>query len=157
AREWIGEPSTGSLPSRRLAARLLERAASEAARRAGRSDDHSLRVFKGDTVGPSWDRLLADRESLVWRHVAVARGLLGPWVPALAKAMEEALGPKPSPTEWRRAAASIAAYVAVAPERGLELAQRALAQGLLDRDPGAASAFLWGLPRAADAEPEAAT
>ena len=35
AREWIGEPSTGSLPSRRLAARLLERAAREAARRAG--------------------------------------------------------------------------------------------------------------------------
>jgi eukaryotic-like serine/threonine-protein kinase len=156
AREWIGDPSTGSLPSRRLAARLIERAASEAARRAGQGDDHSLRVFKGDAIAPSWERLLADRESLVWRHLAVARGLLAPWVPALAKEMEDALAPTLSPTEWRRAAASIAAYVAVAPERGLELAQRAVAQGLLDRDPGAAAAFLWGLPRAADAEPEAA-
>ena len=34
--------------------------------------------------------------------------------------------------------------------------QRAVSQGLLERDPGAAAAFLWGLPRAADAEPEAA-
>ena len=156
AREWIGEPSTGSLPARRLAARLMERAATEAARRAGQGDDHSLRVFKGDALAPSWERLLADRESLVWRHLAVARGMLAPWVPALAREMEEALAPGLTPTEWRRAAASIAALVAVAPQRGVELAQRAIAQGLLDRDPGAAAAFLWGLPRSADAEPEAA-
>jgi hypothetical protein len=156
ARDWIGEPSTGSLPARRLAARLIERAAADAARRAAQGDDHSLRVFKGDTVAPSWVRLLADRESLVWRHVAVARGMLAPWVPTLAKEIEDALSPALSPTEWRRAAASMAAQIAVAPERGLEVAQRALAQGLLDRDPGAASAFLWGLPRAADSEPDAA-
>jgi hypothetical protein len=156
AREWIAEGSTGSLPARRLAARLLERAAADAARRAGQGDDHSLRVFKGDAIAPSWERLLADRESLVWRHVAVARGLLSPWSPVLAGQIEQALAPSLSPTEWRRAAASIAALVAVNPTRGVELAQRAIAQGLLDRDPGAAAAFLWGLPRAADAEPEAA-
>ena len=156
AREWIGAPSTGSLPARRLAARLLERAAREAARRAAQGDDHSLRVFKGDTVEQAWERLLADRESLVWRHVAVARGLLAPWVPAFSKAISEALAPTLSPTEWRRAAASIAAYVAVAPERGLDLAGQALSSGLLDWDPGAVAAFVWGLPRAAEAEPEAA-
>jgi hypothetical protein len=156
AREWIGDPSTGSLPSRRLAARLIERAASEAARRAGQGDDHSLRVFKGDALAPSWARLLADRESLVWRHVAVARGLLAPWAPALAKEMDDALSPTLTPTEWRRLAASIAAHVAVAPARGVELAHRAVSSGLLDRDPGVVAAFLWGLPRAADAEPEAA-
>jgi hypothetical protein len=156
AREWIGERSTGSLPARRLAARLIERAAVEAARRAAQGDEHSLRVFKGDTIAQPWARLLADRESLVWRHVAVARGLLAPWAPALAKEIEDALGPSLSPTEWRRAAASMAGQIAVAPERGLEVAQRALSQGLLRRDPGAASAFLWGLPRAADAEPAVA-
>ncbi len=156
AREWFAEASTGSLPSRRLAARLLERAAGEAARRAAQGDDHSLRVFKSDAVAPSWARLFADRESLVWRHVAVARGLLAPWVPEHAKEIDQALAPSLSPTEWRRAAASVAAIVAVAPERGLELAQRALSQGLLDRDPGAVAAFLWGLPRAAATEPEAA-
>ena len=156
AREWIGVPSTGSLPSRRLAARLLERAAREAARCAAYGDEHSLRAFRSDAVAPAWERLLADRESLVWRHVAVARGLLAPWIPALGRATEEALAPSLSATEWRRAAASIAAHIAVAPEAGLALAKRALSQGLLKRDPGAAAAFLWGLPRAAEAEREAA-
>jgi hypothetical protein len=156
AREWIGAPSTGSLPERRLAARLIERAALEAARRAAQGDKHGLRVFKGGAVASAWERLLADRESLVWRHVAVARGLLFPWAPILAKTVEQALSPKLSPTEWRRAAASISALVAVAPERGLELADRALSSGLLDRDPGAIAGFAWGLARAADAEPEAA-
>lgn len=156
AREWIAQPSTGSLPSRRLAARLLERAAREAARRAALGDDHSLRVFNGDAVAPAWERLLADRESLVWRHVAVARGLLSPWVPAHARSVSDALAPSLSPTEWRRAAASIAAGVAVAPEPNLEQATTAISQGLLERDPGAAAAFLWGLARAAEAEPDAA-
>src|SRR5580704_8284014 len=105
AREWIGAPSIGSLPERRFAARLLERAAREAARRAAQGDDHSLRVFKSDAVEQAWERLLADRESLVWRHVAVARGLLAPWVPAFSNAIEGALAPSLSATEWRRAAA----------------------------------------------------
>jgi hypothetical protein len=156
AREWIGAPSIGSLPERRFAARLLERAAREASRRASQGDDHSLRVFRGDTVEQAWDRLLADRESLVWRHVAVARGLLAPWVPALSKAIDAALAPSLSPTEWRRAAASISALAAVAPDRALELTDRALSSGLLKRDPGAVAAFVWGLPRAAEAEPDAA-
>jgi len=155
ARAWIAEASTGSLPSRRLAARLIERAALEAARRASHGDDHSLRVSRSDAVAPAWKRLLADRESLVWRHVAVARGLLAPWDPAHAKGIDEALAPALSPTEWRRAAASIAAYAAVAPGAAVALAKRALAGGLLERDPGASSAFLWGLPRAAEAEPQA--
>jgi hypothetical protein len=156
AREWIAVPSTGSLPSRRLAARLLERAAREASRRAAQGDEHSLRFFKGDVVAPAWHRLLADRESLVWRHVAVARGLLSPWAPSLRRSIDEALAPALSPTEWRRAAASIAASIAVDPEHGRKLADQALEQGLLERDPGAAAAFFWGLPRAAEAEPEEA-
>ncbi|HXX66052.1 MAG TPA: protein kinase [Polyangiaceae bacterium] len=157
AREWVAVPSTGSLPSRRLAARLLERAAREASRRAAQGDEHNLRFFSGDVVAPAWERLLADRESLVWRHIAVARGLLSPWFPELRSAMQSVLDPGLSPTEWRRAAASVAASVAVDPEAGLELADRAISQGLLVRDPGASAALLWGLPRAAEAEPEAAS
>jgi len=156
AREWIALPSIGSLPSRRLAARLLERAAREAARRAAYGDDHSLRAFQSDAVLPAWERLLGDRESLVWRHVAVARGLLAPWIPSFGRAVAKGLDPSMSPTEWRRASSSVAANVAVAPEAALALAQQALAQGLLERDPGAAAAFIWGLPRAAEVEREAA-
>lgn len=156
AREWIATPSTGSLPARRLAARLLERAAREAARRASQGNDHALRVFKSDAVGQAWERLLADRESLVWRHVAVARGLLAPWVPALRKEIDAVLSPSLSPTEWRRASASLAAFVAVSPDEAMELASQALAQGLLTRDSGSAVALAWGIPRAAETEPEAA-
>jgi hypothetical protein len=155
AREWIADPSTGSLPSRRVVARLLERAALEAARRASHGDDHSLRVFRSDAVAPAYKRLLADRESLVWRHVAVARGLLAPWEPAHMRAIEEALAPNLTPTEWRRAAASIAALAAVLPDKAITLTARALSGGLLQRDPGAASAFLWGLARAGEAEKDA--
>jgi hypothetical protein len=135
---------------------LLERAAREAALRAAQGDDHCLRVFAVDAVAPAWKRLLADRESLVWRHVAVGRGLLAPWVPSLARSIEEALAPTLTPTEWRRAAASIAAMVSVAPDRGLALTRQALSSGMLARDPGAVVAFVWGLPRAAETEPEAA-
>jgi hypothetical protein len=156
AREWIVEPSTGSLASRRLAARLLERAAREAARRASYGDDHSVRFVHGEAVASAWQRLLADRESLVWRHVAIARGLLASWVSDFGTAIEQAVSPSLSPTEWRRAAASIAAHVSVAPDVGLALARQALAEGMLNRDPGAASAFLWGLARAAEGEPAAA-
>jgi hypothetical protein len=156
AREWIGVPSTGSLASRRLSARLIERAAREAARRASYGDEHGLRVFRSDAVSQAWQRLLADRESLVWRRVAAARGLLAPWDPAMAKAMTDSLSPELTPTEWRRAATSVAAHVAVAPEAALTLARRALKDGLLERDPGACSAFVWGLARAAEADRDAA-
>lgn len=156
AREWIAVPSMGSLASRRLAARLIERAAREAARRASYGDDHGLRVFRSDAVSQAWQRLLADRESLVWRHVAAARGLLAPWDPAMAKAMTDALSPELTPTEWRRAATSVAAHAAVAPEGALGLAKRALKDGMLERDPGACSAFVWGLARAAEADRDAA-
>ena len=156
ARDWIVGASTGSLASRRLAARLLERAAREAARKASYGDAYSLRVFQVDAVAGAWARLLADRESLVWRHLAVARGLLAPWSPKRATSIEEALAPTLSPTEWRRAAASVSAWAAVAPEAALPLARRAVGQGLVKRDPGIASAFVWGLPRCAESEREAA-
>jgi len=155
AREWIETPSMGSLPSRRLAARLLERAAREASRRAQQGDPHALRAFRVDAVRRSFGRLLADRESLVWRHVAVARGLLAPWEPELQKELDGGLDPSLTPTEWRRAATSIAAETAVDPGTALRLAAHALARGAVKRDGGVAVAFVWGAARAAEAEPEA--
>jgi hypothetical protein len=156
AREWIEIPSMGSLPSRRLAARLLERAAREAARRASQGDPHALRAFRVESVRRAFERLLADRESLVWRHVAVARGLLAPWEPERQAVLDGGLDPGLGPTEWRRAATSIAAEIAVAPDVALRLAAHALARGAVKRDSGIATAFIWGAARAAEAEPEAA-
>ncbi len=156
ARDWILAASTGLLASRRVAARLLERAAMEASRRAAYGSDHALRTFASDFVGPAWRRLLADRESLVWRHVAVARGLLAPWMQSFADDIEAGFDEALSPTEWRRSATSIAAQIAVNPDRALSTAFWALAHGLAERDPGVATAFVFGLARAAESEELAA-
>lgn len=154
ARAWVEEPSQGSLPSRRLAARLLERAAREAAHRFLTRDDVGLRALETASVQAAWQRLLKDRESLVWRHVATARGLLAAAVPGVADEIERSLAPELTPTEWRRGAASLAASIAVMPEAAFALAERVLASDVVKRDPGVAAAMMMGLARAVEAEPE---
>lgn len=157
-RDWVGAPSTRSLPARRLAAKILERAAREAARRAQLGDTHALRVFVGDAVRAAYNRLLADRESLVWRYVAVARGLCAAWIPELKQQIQESLKEGLSPTEWRRAAASLAAFGAVRPDDALKITTAVVKRGLFTwEDPPSAAAFVWGLPRTIEAEPEVAT
>lgn len=154
--EWLAVPSTGSLASRRLAARLVERAAREAVRREGTGDESVLTIFERPSVAQAWSRLLKDREPLVWHHIATARGLLGSIVPQLDAEIGEALVPELTPTEWRRAAASLAASVAVSPERSVRRCRELLEGELVARDPGICSAMILGLARAAEAEPDAA-
>ena len=154
--EWLSVPSTGSLASRRLAARLVERAAREAARRVETGDESVLSIFERPSVAQAWRRLLKDREPLVWHHIAAARGLLSAIVPRLDAEVGEALSSELTPTEWRRAAASLAASIAVNPERATRLCTELLEGELMGRDPGIASAMILGLARAAEAEPDAA-
>ncbi len=154
AHEWLRVPAAGSLPSRRLAARLLERAAREAARRAVDGDDTGVRVFQTRTVEFAWNRLLSDRESLVWRHVAAARGLLSVAVKELGDQIIQNLDPSLSITEWRRAAASLGASIAVRPEAALTECERLLNGPLVRRDRGIAAAMIFGLPRAAEMYPD---
>jgi hypothetical protein len=157
-RDWVSVPSTRSLPARRLVAKILERAAREAARRAQMGDTHSLRVFLGDTVRGAYNRLLADRESLVWRYIAVARGLCAGWIPELKQQIHDSLREGLSPTEWRRAAASLAAFAAVKPDEALKMTTTVVKRGLFTwEDPPSAAAFVWGIPRTLEAEPEVAT
>src|SRR3954470_7469572 len=59
--EWLATPSVGVLPARRLAARILERAAREAVRRAQEGDDSGVRAFERPSVRAAWARLLGDR------------------------------------------------------------------------------------------------
>jgi len=156
ARDWLLLPSTGSLPARRLAARLLERAAREAVRRRARNDPNVLAVFELPAVLSAWNRLLADRESLVWRHVAVARGVLSREIPHFAERIDQDLDPSSTPTQWRRAAASLAARIAVEPEDSLARSFDLVRGELMQRDPGLAAAMVFGIPRTAEAEPDAA-
>jgi hypothetical protein len=156
ADDWLAHPSTGALPSRRLAARLLERAAREAARRAAAGDDAVLEVFSRPVVLQASARLLADREPLVWRHVATARGLLASAIPRVGAEIDEALDPSLTPTEWRRAAASLASTIAIDPGGAKERCLAVLRGELPHKDPGIVSAMVLGLARAAEAQPEAA-
>lgn len=157
ARDFVVQPSTASLSARRTASLLLEHSAREAARRAQQGDAHALRAFGADGVAQAFARLLADREPLVWRHAAAARGMLAPWLEPMRAAIEAGVDPALSPTEWRRAATSIAAMLSVDVERADSLARRWTGEGgPLARDPGGASALVWGLARAAEAEPDAA-
>jgi hypothetical protein len=155
-RGWLTAHSMGALPSRRLAGRLLERAAREAARRAKEGDDSGVRVFERATVRTAWARLITDRESLVWRHVAVARGLLAAAAPMRAAEIERDLSPRLGPSEWRRAAASLSATVAHDPGTALPACLALLEGELQTRDPGIASAMIFGLSRVVEQEPEAA-
>jgi hypothetical protein len=178
ARDWIGAASSGSLPERCLAGRLLERAAREAARRGRQGDEHPLRLFRtlsalpvvsslpqpgrrrptaaSDTIARAWSSLLNDREPLVWRHVAGARGLLAGVLPEIQEEIHTQLDPDLSPTEWRRGACSLVASIAVDPDHALPQALGLLRGPLLQSDPGIATSMVWGVVLAADAEPEAA-
>ena len=154
-REWLIAPSTGPLPSRRLAAQLLERAAREAVRRRAGGDASGVSVFERPRVREVWDRLLADREFLVWRHLAAARGLLARSIPRLGGEIEEGLSAALSGTEWRRSAASLAAGIAIEP--GSAGRVRELVRGpLVRRDAGVARALVVGLGNAFVVEPETA-
>lgn len=157
AKEWVALPSMRSMPSRRFAAKILERAAREAARRAQTGDQSGLRAFGSDTVRGAFNRLLADREPLVWRYVAVARGLCAAWVPALKHQIVHSLTEGMSPVEWRRAAASLAAFGAVKPDEALAITQAVVKREIFAwEDPASASAFVSGMARTIEAEPEAA-
>lgn len=156
-RLYLRAPSMRSLPERRFAARLVERAAREAAHRAGQGDRAPARLFaEGGSLAEIAARLVADREPLVWRHAAIARGLVAPWCDDGVDALERELGEGYSITEWRRAAAGLGGLGATHPDLALRLAKRAIEGGLFQRDPGATAPLVWGLARAAETEPELA-
>jgi hypothetical protein len=155
-REWLSDPAMGSLPSRHLSARLLERAARESARRAAQGDKGSLRAFQEPGLRLAWQLLLADRESLVWRHVAIARGLLSRAIPDFADEIDSHLNHALTPTEWRRAAVSLSASIALDPQTGLSRCRAVLADDTLRSDTGLIETMIFGLARAAEVEPEAA-
>ncbi len=155
AREWLRDRAGGSLSDRRLAGRLLEHAARGIVALAGAGDEAALRIVTSDAFAFAAHRLRDDREPLVWRHVAIADGLLSQHVPSIRERIEKHLGPEFGVTEWRRAATALVASMAVAPHAAARRL-RDVVPRLLARDPGAISAIVWGLPAAFEAEPEAA-
>ena len=155
-RDWIARPARGSLPARRLAGRLIERAASELSHLASQGDDQAVRVFKSEALAKAYQELLWDREPLVWKHGAVARGLLVGALPELATEIDQHLSIELSPTQWRRAATSLGASIASDPPRVMRRVNELLGHRILERDYGVAGCLVWGLAHAAKLDPNAA-
>ncbi|MBP9086677.1 MAG: serine/threonine protein kinase [Kofleriaceae bacterium] len=75
-RLWVQEPAIGSLIGRHGSARILAHAAREAVSRHRAGDLGGVALLSRPAVRATIAQLLADREALVWRWAAVARGLL---------------------------------------------------------------------------------
>jgi len=155
-RDWVSIPSTGALSSRVLAARLLERAAREAARRARQGDESAAEVFERPSLKTAWARLLADRESLVWRHVACARGLLIEAKPRWMENIDADLDAQGTISSWRRGATSLTAALAVSLDTALHRCRRLLESEISKRDPDISSSMIYGLKHVLDTEPHTA-
>ncbi|HEY6558994.1 MAG TPA: serine/threonine-protein kinase [Polyangiaceae bacterium] len=153
---WVVQPATRSLHSRRLAAQVLEHAAREACTRAQQGDVFFSDLLGRPAVRSSFEQLLADREPLVWRHAAVARGLLAALSPDLRERIDADLDPAQTPSDWRRGAVSLVAGLVAEPITALGLCQQLLQGDLVERDPGLTATLVWGLPRVIEAEPDAA-
>ncbi len=153
---WVARPSSGALSARRLAARILEYATREAALRSQQGDSYPRRQLLAHDVQSVFRHLLADREPLVWRHAAVARGLLASAASSIREQGESALDPGLTPTEWRRAAVSLVALLPSDPHTVMKQCRRLLHGDIGQADPGIAAAMVAGLPRVIEAEPDAA-
>jgi hypothetical protein len=156
AEKWVLRPSAGALPERRLAAKLLEHAAREAVYRVQQGDNLPRDILAGELVRPVRRALLADREPLVWRHAAIARGLLASVDDALKNQIEECLDEKLTPTEWRRAAVSLVASLVGDPNGAMRSLHKLLKSEVVKRDPGLLASMVWGLPPVIEVEPDAA-
>jgi hypothetical protein len=153
---WIATSARGTLPARRMAAVMLERAAREVVLRAQQGDPGATAVFFNPRVQVTYKTLLADREPLVWRHAAVARGLLSTVEPGLREEIDLELDPALTPTEWRRAVVSLVACLTHDPETALSQCRSVLKGELSERHPSLASTFVWGLEPVIESDPELA-
>ncbi len=153
---WLDRARSGTLPARRLAAKLMEHAAREAVVRAQQGDLHPKDLLLGEPVRSIYLALLADREPLVWRHAAVARGLLSAIDGGLREEIESALDPNLSPTEWRRAAVSLVSTLPSDPDGAFRACKRLIEGPIAALDPGIVATLVFGLPRAIEAEPDSA-
>lgn len=153
---WVQQASTGALFSRRLAAQLLEQAAREAVLRFQQGDPHPRNLLMEPRLRVSLTRLLRDREPLVWRHAAVARGLLAAIHPEMREEVEQDLDPVLGVTEWRRAGVSLVASTILGDEEAYRSVHSVIRGPLAERDPGILATLLFGLPRVIEFEPDRA-
>lgn len=149
---WLLDPSTQGLPARRGAALLYEQAAREAVFRYQMGDYEPKNRLINPSLRVAFERLLRDREPLVWRHAAIARGLLASMDADFREQVEHELDPELGISEWRRAGVSLVASM-VQGDREADKSVSALLSGpLVKKDPGLPSVLALALPRLAEFE-----
>jgi hypothetical protein len=153
---WLIKPARGALPARRLAAQLLEHAALEAVTRYQLGDPQPLSLLLSREVRSPFLRLVFDREPLVWRHAAVARGLLASISRETRQEVEGALGPERSVTDWRRGLVSLVSAMVLGDQEVHSSVHAVLGGPLARRDSGLAAVVPLGLGRVIEAEPDRA-
>lgn len=153
---WIDAASMGALPSRRLAAQLFEHAAREAIFRFQLGDPQPRNLLLGPQSRVFLERLLKDREPLVWRHAAVARGLLAAIHPEVRDEVEQSMDPTLSITEWRRGAVSLVASTVLGDEEAHRSVHAIMKGPVAEKDSGLLSTLVLGLPRVVELEPDRA-
>lgn len=153
---WIGQPSTRALPGRRLAAQIYEYAAREAVFRFQLGDPQPRNSLLNPALAQGFQRLLSDREPLVWQPAAIARGLLASIHQGVREEVEESLDPALGITEWRRGGVSLVASVVSGDEEAHRSVISIIQGGLNDRDPGLRASLICALPHVVEAEPERA-
>ncbi|MCH2110604.1 MAG: serine/threonine protein kinase, partial [Polyangiaceae bacterium] len=152
--EWLVANSTGALPARRLAALLLEHAAREALFRQQLGDPQPTALLLPQLSSDVFQRLLFDREPLVWRHAAVARGIVAALSEKVRDQVNADLDVQLGVTHWRRGLVSLTASNVVEDEDS-RLSVKAVLQGpLIEKDPGLASVIFLAVPRLYEADPE---
>jgi hypothetical protein len=153
AQSWVEVPATGSLPGRRLAARILAHGAREAMVRHASGDRGGAQIFARPGIRAALARLLGDREALVWRFAGIARGLLAHVDSEHADDIDRELRPSASNFEHRRAAASAAAAL-----EGGGAAQRwaPILVARAAKEPGVSRGAILGLAGLATTSPDEA-
>ncbi len=154
--DWLMRPSRLALPGRRMAAQLLEHASREAVFRFQLGDVQPRNLLLGRELRPVFLRLLGDREPLVWRHAAVARGLLAAIDPETRMDVEQVLAPSGNVTQWRRGMVSLVASMVLGDQEAHSSVHAVLGSSLPKRDPGLPAAIVAGLGRVIEAEPDRA-
>lgn len=151
---WIAAPSTRALPARRMAALLYEHAAREAVYRYQLGDPQPRNLLLASHLSEGFQRLLDDREPLVWQPAAVARGFLAAIHQDVRHQVEQSLDPALSITQWRRGAVSLVASVVLGDEEAHRSVLSVLDGDIAQQDRGLAASMVAGLTPLIEMEPE---
>lgn len=152
--QWISAPSTRALPARRMAALLYENAAREALYRYQLGDPQPRNLLLAPHLKDGFQRLLDDREPLVWQPAAVARGFLAAIHQDVRHQIEQSLDPALGITQWRRGAVSLVASVVLGDEEAHRSVLSVLEGEIAQEDRGLTASMVAGLTPLIEFDPE---